>query len=255
MFDTDTHAAAICSLSPRIACAATADASTHDAYSTQLALAAITIRLPKNKSEGAAAATATSLSAITSIDVPMPFMHLLPCRIAHTGPAAVSHYFRPTVTTTAVSQSFALGADGSVIIQSAADTAKQQSYDARFRGRQITGSIIDLTVPLSTANKSSNAWLQQQQQQRTCKGFVFEEDENRAIELDAEDESAAMDDTADASAARRASQPQSHYWRAAATFDSFVLWAPDTEMRERHVLTEAVHDWREIARAIHDPLE
>lgn len=58
------------------------DSAVVDAYSSSRALSAITLRVK-----------APPVDAL--VPDALPSLHLLPCRIAHTGPAAVPNYFRP----------------------------------------------------------------------------------------------------------------------------------------------------------------
>jgi len=93
-----------------------------DVYSTQQALAAITIRLPKRSASSvaaAAAAAATDSAAVpatAAATATLPSLHLLPCRIAHTGPANVPNYFQPTRSTAATSM-LTYSPDGSLVQQ------------------------------------------------------------------------------------------------------------------------------------------
>lgn len=84
------------------------DSSRLDAYSHSRALAPITIRLKSAAIEPSGTNSSNSDS--------IPYLHLLPCRIAHTGPANVPNYFRPTKgeSKTAV---LAYGVDGQVLEQ------------------------------------------------------------------------------------------------------------------------------------------
>ena len=120
----------------------------------------------------------------------------------------------------------------------AACSVDAELYDARFRGRQLTGSI--LTLPPN------------------ARGFIFEDDERaaiaeaQAIELDADPEQ--DQDGSGASKSAAAAAPQSR-WKTASTFSNLMLWQPDQELFERKHIREVIEEWAPIAHAIHEPIE
>ena len=59
-------------------------------------------------------------------------MHLLPCEIMHTGPAAVNAYFKP---------------------RQVKDAASSHTVEAEFRGRELKGRVVTL------ADRQLQGWL------------------------------------------------------------------------------------------------
>jgi hypothetical protein len=206
-----------------------------DAFSNEQALAAIRIRL-QAAHVNAAPPPPAPVGGPEPED--LPWLHLLPCRIAHTGPANVPNYWQPSRAggaSKSAADALTLGPDGSLV-----SAASAELYDARFRGRQLTGSIVKL---------GANA-----------KGFLFEEvapqdaeDQDTTAAAAAADDDGmmdGMDETKEGASSSSAKAPQQQ-WQSTARFDSFVLWQPDLEVFERRHIIEAVEDWPTIAHAIH----
>ena len=84
-----------------------------DAYSSSRALAAVTLRM--------------KLPPVDEFTPDsMPSLHLLPCRIAHTGPAAVPNYFRPEKAAPKVAV-LTYGVDGAELKQRQSSEATPQA--------------------------------------------------------------------------------------------------------------------------------
>jgi len=207
-----------------------------DSYSSERALAPITIRLGKSTNrphDGSqrriptAAATETTTipskaAAVPPAPLPLPSLHLLPCRIAHTGAAAVGAYFQPAPSTTKGLQlNYGNGVDALT------ESKALDQWECSFRGRQITGSVVSLPPH--------------------AHGFVFEEDDNTAIHIDQDEDGHEEKDAAQ-------QHQQQHAWKTATTFSSLFLWQPDQEFFDRKHIRESIEEWIPIAHAIHDPL-
>lgn len=150
-------------------------------------------------------------------------VHLMPCKIQHSGSAAVSVYFHPELVQT------------SATAGQAAPT--KQIFKAAFRGRQVTGSKIALPD--------------------TCVGLVLEDE--RSGGSTAKPSAAAQGgkpiavskDQAALAAAEKALEASAHSIALTGRFDALYVWNKDDKRTDQAYVERAVTEMLAVCDALH----
>jgi len=137
-------------------------------------------------------------------------IHLLPCNIKYSGPANVSSYFCP--------QKSDLGS-----------LDQEEWFDARFRGRQLTGSSIALPD--------------------TATGIVFQLNQ-KPIQRKTSVPSSSEKSTSPSSL----SSESVVELQASQKFDHIMIWNKDLNQVDENNLKLMLTEWPSLAKAVHDPL-